>query len=151
MEVDVDKLKRDWAGFEFDTAEFTISPQDLVDFASACGETDPRYTDPAHADFQAVPNFTSRYVGRRVLPEHFPRIGKGFGFDAGKCVTVLGPLRAGDRIVAKSKIHDVYEKTGRSGQMVFIVHRMEFQNQRGEPVSIVDWRMVQTPGPGPVT
>lgn len=151
MEVDVEKLKRDWAGFEFDTAEFTIKPEDLVDFASACGETDPRYTDPAHADFQAVPSFTSRYVGRRVLPEHFPRIGSGFGFDAGKCVTVLGPLRAGDKIVAKSKIHDVYEKTGRSGQMVFIVHRMEFQNQRGEPISIVDWRMVQTPGPGPVT
>jgi hypothetical protein len=27
--------------------------------------------------------------------------------------------------------------------MLFIVHRMEFQNQRGEPVSTVDWRMVQ--------
>ena len=30
--------------------------------------------------------------------------------------------------------------------MLFIVHRMEFSNQRGEPVSIVDWRMVQRAG-----
>jgi hypothetical protein len=37
---------------------------------------------------------------------------------------------------------DIY-KTGRSGTMLFIVHRMEFSNQRGEPVSVVDWRMVQ--------
>ena len=47
----------------------------------------------------------------------------------------------------RSKIHDIYEKTGRSGTMVFIVHRMEFSNQRGEPVSIVDWRFLQQPDP----
>ena len=76
-------------------------------------------------------------------PDNFPRFTSGFGFDAGKCVTVLGAIRPGDRITAKSKIHDIYTKTGRSGTMLFIVHRMEFQNQRGEPVSIVDWRMVQ--------
>ena len=40
---------------------------------------------------------------------------------------------------------DIYEKTGRSGLMVFIVHRMEFENQDGTPVSIVDWRLVRQP------
>ena len=146
MEIDVDKLKRDWAGAAFDTAEFEITASDLRDFALACGETAPHYTDPDDPDFRAVPNFTSRYVGRRVLPENFPRLSSGFGFDAGKCVTVLGPLRVGDRVTAKSRIHDIYTKTGRSGTMLFIVHRMEFSNQRGEPVSIVDWRMVQRAG-----
>ena len=146
MEIDVDKLKRDWAGAAFDTAEFEIRPEDLRDFALACGETAPHYTDPDDPEFRAVPNFTSRYVGRRVLPDNFPRFSSGFGFDAGKCVTVLGPIRPGDRITAKSRIHDIYTKTGRSGTMLFIVHRMEFSNQRGEPVSIVDWRMVQRAG-----
>jgi acyl dehydratase len=143
VEIDVDELKRNWAGQTFDTAEFEITAEDLRDFALACGETAPCYTDPTHPEFRAVPNFTSRYVGRRVLPENFPKLSDGFGFDAGKCVTVLGPLRPGDKVVARSRIHDIYTKTGRSGTMVFIVHRMEFQNQRGEPVSIVDWRMVQ--------
>lgn len=143
MEIDVDKLKREWTGSTFDTVEFEILPDDLRDFALACGEIAPCYTDPTDPDFRAVPNFTSRYVGRRVLPENFPRLSDGFGFDAGKCVTVLGTIRPGDRITAKSRIHDIYTKTGRSGTMVFIVHRMEFSNQRGEPVSIVDWRMVQ--------
>ena len=146
MEIDVDKLKRDWAGAAFDTAEFEVRPEDLRDFALACGETAAHYTDPEHPEFRAVPNFTSRYVGRRVLPDNFPRFSSGFGFDAGKCVTVLGPIRPGDRVTAKSRIHDIYTKTGRSGTMFFIVHRMEFSNQRGEPVSIVDWRMVQRAG-----
>jgi acyl dehydratase len=95
MEIDVEKLKREWAGFTFDTAEFEAKSDDLV------------------------------------------------GFAAGKCVTPIAPIRPGDKITARSQIHDIYTKTGRSGTMLFIVHRMEFQNQRGEPVSIVDWRMVQ--------
>lgn len=146
MEIDVDKLKQDWAGATFDTAEFEVKADDLRDFALSCGETAAHFIDPEHPDFRAVPNFTSRYVGRRVLPDNFPRFSQGFGFDAGKCVTVLGPIRVGDRVTAKSKIHDIYTKTGRSGTMLFIVHRMEFANQRGEPVSIVDWRMVQRAG-----
>lgn len=137
-------LKRDWVGFEFDTAEFKVSERDLVDFATACGECEPRYSDPAHPDFQAPPTYTARYVGRRVLPENFPRVGNR-GFDAGKCVSWHAPVRPGDTLIAKSKIADIYEKTGRSGSMVFIVHRMEFTNQNGDLVSIVDWRMVQQP------
>ena len=57
----------------------------------------------------------------------------------------LAWLARHDRLTARSHIHDIYEKTGRSGQMVFIVHRMEFSNQREELVSIVDWRFVQRP------
>jgi acyl dehydratase len=143
MEIDVEALKRDWAGFTFDTAEFEAVASDLVGFALACGESAKRYTDPTDPDFQAVPNYPSRYVGRRILPDKFPRLGGGYGFDAGKCVTPLAPIRAGDKITARSQIHDIYTKTGRSGTMLFIVHRMEFQNQRGEPVAVVDWRMVQ--------
>ena len=143
MEIDVEKLKKDWAGSVFDTVELEIKAEDLRDYALACGEIAPCYTEPSHPDFRAVPNFASRYVGRRVLPDSFPRLSDGFGFDAGKCVTVLGAIRPGDRVTAKSRIHDIYTKTGRSGTMLFIVHRMEFSNQRGEPVSIVDWRMVQ--------
>ena len=36
-----------------------------------------------------------------------------------------------------------FEKTGRSGKMLFVVHRMEFFNQSGDRVSTVDWKLVQ--------
>jgi len=99
-----------------------------------------------HPDFQAHPGYTTQFLGGQVFPEDFPRIGSGWGFDGGKCVTVHAPVRAGDRLTAKSSIADIYEKTGRSGTMIFIVHRMVFTNAAGEKVSTVDWRLIQQPG-----
>jgi hypothetical protein len=148
MAVDVAKLKRDWTGFEFDRVEFPVSAEELTEFARAVGETAPWFTDPGHPELRAVPNFAAKYHGRRMWPAEFPRLSKtSMGFDAGKRVEVHGAIRAGDVLVARSKIHDVYEKTGRSGSMVFLVHRMEFTNQRDELVSIVDWRFLQQPDP----
>lgn len=142
--MQVEGIKQEWVGHEFDVAEFRVSEEDILHLAHAVGETEPRFCDPSDPDFQAPPTLTSKFVSRRVLPEEFPRIG-GRGFDAGKRVEVFAPVRPGDVLTAQSRIADIYEKTGRSGPMVFIVHQMEFHNQRGEKVSVVDWRMVRQP------
>ena len=145
--MQIEDMKAKWIGAEFDEARFEVSDQEMVDFAVACGEEEPKFTDPSDPDFQAPPTFTAKLMSRgRVMPDLFPRIGGG-GFDAGKKVEVHAPLRSGDKLVGKSRIADIYEKTGRSGQMIFIVHQMEFRNQRDELVSTVDWRMVRTPRP----
>jgi hypothetical protein len=140
--VDIAEAKAKWVGFEFDTREFPISEEMIVEYARAVGETDVRFSDPSHSDFQAAPTLTNMFMGGRVLPEGFPRFAMR-GFDAGKCVMPKRPIRPGDVLVGRSHVEDIYEKTGRSGSMFFIVHRMEFANQRGELVSVVDWRMVQ--------
>jgi hypothetical protein len=142
MDIDIAQLRADWCGRQFDEVEIAVDALQIVEFAEACGETAPRYTDPSHPDFQAPPSYTSRFHGGRALPKDFP-IRSHQGFDAGKCVHVQGPLRAGDTVTARSEIHDIYTKTGRSGGMLFIVHRMTFTNQNEEPISIVDWRLVQ--------
>lgn len=145
MEV-IAGIKKEWIGRQFDVAEFKIKEHEALEFAGACGETEPRFTDPQHPDFQAPPTFTAKFVSRRILPEAFPRIGAR-GFDAGKTVVAHAPIRPGQTLTAHSKIADIYEKTGRSGSMVFIVHRMEFRDPKGELVSVVDWRMVRQPDP----
>ncbi len=122
--------------------DFEIKAPPMVEFAVSCGETQPRFTQPDDPDFQAVPSYTTRFHGRRAMPDDFP-IKQHQGFDAGKSVEVHNPLRPGDKLTARSEIHDIYEKTGRSGPMLFIVHRMKFSNQRGELISVVDWRLVQ--------
>ena len=142
IDVDVEALRNEWCGHTFDTVQIPVRADQIVEFAAACGETAPRFTDPADPDFQAPPSYTSRFHGGRAMPKDFP-IKSHQGFDAGKCVYVHGPLRAGDTVTAKSEIHDIYTKTGRSGGMLFIVHRMTFTNQDDELVSIVDWRLVQ--------
>jgi hypothetical protein len=142
MDIDIQELKKDWCGRQFDEVRFDVDAKEMVEFAEACGETASRYTDPSDPDFQAPPSYTSKFHGRRAMPEDFP-IKSHQGFDAGKCVQVHTPLRPGDTVIARSEIHDIYEKTGRSGSMLFIVHRMRFSNQNEELLSIVDWRLVQ--------
>ena len=144
MQIDVDKLKTEWVGREFDAKEFEITAEKASEFAAACGETEPRYTDPADPDFRASPTLTAHFTGGRVFPDELQEQMRrgGAGFDAGKRVQTLQPIRPGDRLVGRSQIHDIYEKTGRSGKMLFVVHRMTFTNQNDEVVSIVDWRMV---------
>lgn len=143
---DLDQIRQDWVGKEFDLSTFTIDQDDMLTWARACGESDPRFTDPDHRDFQAHPGFTTHLVSRRVLPEDFPKI-SGRGIDGGKSVEVHAPIRAGDELTARATVADVYDKTGRSGTMVFIIQRMSFTNQRDEPVSTVDWKMIRTLGP----
>ncbi len=144
--MEVEEMKAEFLGIEFDAAEFEVLEHEMLDYAIACGEEEPRFVDPKHPDFQAPPTFTAKMVGRRSMPALFPRIG-GRGFDAGKKVMVHAPVRAGDKLVGRSKISDIYEKTGRSGSMIFIINEMELRNQRDELVSIVHWRQVRQPDP----
>jgi len=141
--VGIDELKKQFAGREFDSKDFKVAPEDAITWARACGETEARYLDASHPDFQAPPTFSAMFVGSRTLPEDYPKDAFANMFDAGKCVTSHAPIRPGERVVGKSQIADFYEKTGRSGTMTFIVHRMEFSNSEGVLLSVVDWRLVQ--------
>jgi hydroxyacyl-ACP dehydratase HTD2-like protein with hotdog domain len=145
--MDVEEMRRRFVGQVFDTDEFEVREKDVLAFARACGETDPRFTDPTHPDFQAPPTYTARFTGRRAMPEGFPAEDLRRAFDAGKCVTAHAPVRVGRRLAGDSRIADVYVKTGRTGSMVFIVHRMEFRDDAGQPVSTVDWRLVRREAP----
>ncbi|MGB5758320.1 MAG: MaoC family dehydratase N-terminal domain-containing protein [Acidimicrobiales bacterium] len=142
-DVDLAALRERWVGEVFDLTTFTIDADKMVAWAEAVGETDPRFLDPENEDFQAHPNFTTHCLSGRVLPEDFPQIGGPRGIDGGKAVEIHRPIRAGDELRATTTIADIYDKTGRSGTMVFIVQRMSFVNQRDEPVATVDWRMIR--------
>ena len=142
-DVDLAALRERWVGEVFDLTTFTIDADKMVAWAEAVGETDPRFLDPSNDDFQAHPNFTTHCLSGRVLPEDFPQIGGPRGIDGGKAVEIHRPIRAGDELRATTTIADIYDKTGRSGTMIFIVQRMSFVNQRDEPVATVDWRMIR--------
>lgn len=141
--VDVAAVRERWVGVEFDWTTFTMDPEKMVAWAQACGESDDRFIDRDHPEFQAHPSFTTHCMSARLLPEDFPEIGSGFGIDGGKSAEVHAPIRSGDVLTAVATIADVFDKTGRSGTMIFIVQRMDFTNQNGELVSTVDWKMIK--------
>jgi hypothetical protein len=140
--MNAEELKAKFTGYVFDEIELDAEIDSLVGFASACGETLAKYIDPADDDFQAVPNYLTRIHGSRAMPEDFP-VEMHRCFDAGKSVEFHAPVRPGDKIQGRSEIADIFEKSGRSGAMLFIVHRMNFYNQGGDHLATVDWRLVQ--------
>ena len=141
VDEDIKALRERFLGREFDEVTFLIDGARFAEYAKVCGETAPRYTDPADADFQAPPTFVSTLVGGRSMPPDFPNLG-GMGMDAGKAVEWKAPVRAGATLTGRSHLHDIYTKTGRSGRMVFLVTRMELRDEAGNHVANADTRTV---------
>ena len=125
--LDVDALREQFLNVVYDEYEFTLDADKLADYAKSCGETASKFTDPTDPDFQAPPTIGSSLQPKQRMPDGFPTF-KGLGMDAGKAVRPDKPMRAGVPIKARTHMHDIYTKTGRSGRMVFFVIRMEFSD-----------------------
>ena len=139
--LDVEALREQFLNVVFDEYELTLDAERLADYARSCGETATKYTDPNDPDFQAPPTIGSSFQPRQRYPEGFPTF-KGLGMDAGKAVAPMRPMRAGQPITARTHMHDIYTKSGRSGRMVFFVNRMEFSSSEGELLGTADTSIV---------
>ena len=139
--LDIEALRAAFLNEDFDERRFELTPQQIVDYATSCGETAGRYTDPSHPDFQAPPTFASSFQPGRRLPDGFPQL-PGLGMDAGKAVSPKAPIRPGVPLVGRTHLHDLYVKTGRSGRMTFMVTRMEVYDPAGELLATADTRIV---------
>jgi N-terminal half of MaoC dehydratase len=142
-DVDLNAIREQWVGRVFQEFDLVIDQERMLEWAISCGETDPRYIDPEHPDFQASTSFPTHINAARMLPDDFKEIGSGRGIDGGKSIEWHRPMRAGDALHATVQIGDIYAKTGRSGTMVFIVNRMSFYDGSNELVATVDWRMIR--------
>jgi len=139
--LDIDAVRERFLGQVFDEQTIELSAQQIAAYARACGERAPRYTDPADADFQAPPTVASSFRPTRRLPDDFPKL-PGLGMDAGKAVSPKAPIRPGVPLTAKTHLHDVYAKTGRSGRMTFMVTRMEIYDPADTLLATADTRIV---------
>ena len=141
MQADVEALKSRYLNLEFDRKDFVLDPDKVVTVAKMSGETLPQFCDKAHPDFQASPAFIASLAAGRHLPIDFPKLG-GIPMDGGKAVTCMKPVRPGEPLTGRTHLHDIYDKSGRSGRMIFLVSRMELFDARGEHVATSDSRMV---------
>ena len=139
--LDIDVLRARFLNQVFDEQHFELTTEQIVDYASACGEVASRYTDPDDPDFQAPPTFPTSFRPTRRLPEDFPKL-PGLGMDAGKAVAPRLPIHPGVRLTARTHLHDVYAKTGRSGRMTFMVTRMEIFDPDEQLLASADTRIV---------
>ncbi len=130
-------------GEEFDRAEHDpVSADELIAFARALGETSPCYVTPG-PQLVGHPTYCIRFRGRKFFPDNLPEgLRTRMSFDAGKDIAFGASIRPGDRVTIVSTLHELYEKTGRSGSMVFVVVRFTMTNQDGEHLATVDNRMM---------
>ena len=129
-------LDRSLIGAEFDSSTSEpVAAEDIRAYADALGEAHPSYLGP---DPIAPPTFCVKFRGTRFHHTAIPREAFHGGFDAGKDIHFGVPIRPGDVIHTRNVLHDVYEKTGRSGHMAFLVRRNTYTNQEGDPLAVVD-------------
>ncbi|MGD8416386.1 MAG: MaoC family dehydratase N-terminal domain-containing protein [Pseudomonadales bacterium] len=139
-QIDIDALREAWVGVQFEERELELEAEKMAEYAKACGELAPCYTDPADPDFEAPPTFASSLQRGRGLPDDFPKM-PGLGMDAGKAVEAFAPIRPGPK-TSRTHMHEIYTKTGRSGRMIFLVIRMALYDPDGTHVANADTRVV---------
>lgn len=139
--VDIEELKSGFIDLEFDRKDFELEPDKVSRAALACGETRPEFTDVNHDEFQATPAYLCSLAAGRHLPIDFPSIG-GIPMDGGKAVACHAPVPAGQKLTGRTHLHEIYDKKGRSGRMIFIVSRMQLYDAQENHLATTDSRMV---------
>lgn len=120
---------------------YEVTRKDIRRYAQAIGDPDPRYREGEVAPplfchtlaFEDVPTDELRADGLPAeldVPLPTARaVGGGSSYDVGV------PVRAGDTITVHKEIEDIYGKSGRSGDLIFVVLTTTYTNQDGEQVA----------------
>lgn len=133
-EIEITSEMRAAIGSRSDPVTWEVEKGEIIRFAEAVGDPNPLYSDEAAArkspygGIIAPPTFLHAY-GAAPLDFDYP---EGVGLDGGSDWEYFEPVRPGDRITVTARIADIFEKSGRVGQMIFIVREIEYVNQLGE-------------------
>jgi hypothetical protein len=117
-------------GVEGKAVTSTVETGHLKRFAEAIGDGNPRWLR------EAPPTFLVALAPASYHAPEAEEYGRGW-LNGGNRFELIEPVQAGDVITATSKIADVYEKTGSSGALLFIVFETAYVNQRGATVARV--------------
>jgi acyl dehydratase len=128
-------------------AVYAVGREKVREYASAVGETDPRYHDPEAAraagfdDVVAPPMFAAVYCGPAIHPALLdPEVGIDFArlVHGAQEFTWHEPVVAGDEITTEAALDESSERGG----LKFFVFRTTSTNQRGELVCEGRWTNV---------
>ena len=123
----VDRL-RSRVGTAAPPVSATVEAGHLKRFAEAIGDPNPRWLK------EAPPTFLVALVPTSMHLAEAEEYGQGW-LNGGNQFEYVEPVMVGDRITATGKVADVYEKTGSSGSLLFIIFETEYVNQHGRTVA----------------
>lgn len=132
---------REVLGKEFVRREQHVTRELLLEYADLMGITHPIYHDPEAAraqgyrDIIAMPMFLIAEASLPLVPPEIPFTGGGL--NAGYDCALYGVVYPGDTLTYSTCLAALYDKTGRSGTMRFVVRETMVTNQRGETVALI--------------
>jgi N-terminal half of MaoC dehydratase len=108
--------------------EAVVEAGHLRRFVEAIGDPNPRWAQ------EAPPTFLVALAPASMHLAEAEEYGKGW-LNGGNRFEYFEPVKVGDRITATGRVADVYEKTGSSGSLLFIIFETEYVNQHGRTVA----------------
>lgn len=123
----IDRLKAR-IGVDAPPSEAVVEAGHLRRFAEAIGDPNPRWRE------EAPPTFLVALAPVMLHLAEAEEYGQGW-LNGGNRFEYLEPVRAGDRVTATGRVVDVYEKSGSSGNLLFIIFETDYVNQHGKLVA----------------
>lgn len=111
-------------GVDAPATEAVVEAGHLKRFAEAIGDPNPRWLR------EAPPTFLVALAPAMLHLAEAEEYGKGW-LNGGNRFEYFEPVRVGDRVTATGRVADVYEKTGSSGSLLFIIFETAYTNQHG--------------------
>ena len=138
------QLNRSVIGKEMPPFVVTVERGKIKEFARAIGDLNPLYLDDRvgqaseFGDIIAPPTFLTTFRDESADTSALLR---ELGTDISRVLhgeqefEIHRPLRPGETFLCRSRVLDVYEKTGKSGPMAFVVREMVVTDKTDEIVA----------------
>jgi hypothetical protein len=110
------------------STQATVEAGHLKRFVEAIDDPNPRWMS------EAPPTFLVALAPASVHLDEAEEYGRGW-LNGGNRFEYFETVRVGDRINATGRVADVYEKTGSSGNLLFIIFETDYVNQHGRLVA----------------
>lgn len=125
-----------------------VTTEMITAYCDAIGDNNPLHRGMIPANhghsLAAPPGFAGIFRLEDEIFHNLPNFGKR-RLAGGIDIDFVQPIRAGDTIGTVTEVREIYEKTGRTGPMVFVVLRSALKNQRGEIAAYLSHRFVFRP------
>jgi acyl dehydratase len=134
------QINKALVGKEFPPFVVTIERGRIKDFARAIGDLNPAYLDDRvgaaseWGDVIAPPTFMTTFRAEGETGALLRELGTDISrvLHGEQEFELHRPVRPGETFVCRSRIVDIYEKTGRSGPMAFVVRETAVTDRAGE-------------------
>jgi acyl dehydratase len=132
-------------GKEYPPYVVTVERGKIKEFARALGDLNPLYLDDRvgqaseWSDIIAPPTFATTFRDEGASEAFF----RDLGIDISRVLhgeqefELLRPIQPGQTYLCRSRIVDIYEKTGKSGPMAFVLRETAIADRQNEIVAIM--------------